>query len=95
MADRLSTTLRYDITPDLTAHLTGVFTHGEYTQSLLTPGTISSFSEDDLGLDMGLAYHVNRHLDLEAGYIFSDVSSQLGFRDYTRNQIYLGVRGTY
>jgi len=96
IADRLSALFRYDISPSLTVHLEGTFTHGDYDQSLLVSGSgLKGFSENDLGVSMGAAYHLNSHLDLEAGYIFSWVSSDLGFRDYMRDQIYLGIRGTY
>jgi hypothetical protein len=48
-----------------------------------------------LSFDTGVTYHYNQYLDLEGGYIFSDVSSQFNFENYTDNQIYLGIRGTY
>jgi hypothetical protein len=95
VADRFITTFRYDITPDITAHVAGNYTHGQYTQELMTGNGGPDFSEDDIAVDMGLAYHLNSHFDFETGYIFSDVSSGASARDYTRDQIYLGVRGTY
>lgn len=95
VADRVSSTFRYDFTSRLSGHFGFNYTHGEYTQGLITPGTVSSFSENDLALDLGGGFHLNSNFDLEAGYLFSDVSSDLNFRDYIRDQIYLGVRGTY
>jgi hypothetical protein len=94
-ADRIGTIFRYDIIPSLTAHLEGTYTHGVYTSWLLSPNTISGFSENDFAIDAGLAYHVNNHFDVSLGNIYSGVSSGLSFRDYNRNQVYLGVRGTY
>lgn len=94
MADRFDTTFKYDITPQITAHLEGIYTYGQYAQ-LLDANTISGFDENDLALDSGVQYHVNPNFDVEAGYLFTDVSSGLGIRDYTRNQVYIGVRGTY
>jgi hypothetical protein len=95
VADRVTTTLNYNATPNITTHLTGAFTHGEYTQNLLAPGSLSSFNEDVLGVDVGGTYHFDNMFDLNLGYIYTDVSSQIDFRDYTRNQVYVGVRGTY
>jgi len=95
IADRFTASLHYDILPTLTVHGALAFTHGDYTDGLIVPGAVSNYTENDLALETGLDYHVNSYLDLEAGYIFSDVSSDLSFRDYTRHQIYIGVRGTY
>ena len=98
IADRFSTTLKYDITPDITVHLEGIFTHGEYTESLITPGTIPSFSENDYAIDTGAAYHPQQPLLMSKRVIFSAASPRAGlagFRDYARNQVYLGIRGTY
>ena len=52
-------------------------------------------SENDYALDLGFAYTCDKYVDLEAGYTFSGVSSDLNFRNYTRNVFYVGVRGTY
>jgi hypothetical protein len=95
VADRFDTTFSYDITPKLNAHLDGILTHGEYTSELTAPGTTPNFSENDYGLDLGVIYHLNNLIDLSTGYILSGVSSDLGIRDYTRDQIYVGIRGSY
>lgn len=92
-ADRFTLRFNYDITSHLTAHVAGTYTHSEYTSDLLQSGT--SFTEEDLGVDTGLAYHLTDNFSFEAGYLLSDISSQEDYRDYTRNQVYLGVRGTY
>jgi hypothetical protein len=94
-ADRVSTRFSYDITPSITTHLEGIYTHSDYSSQLIQPGTISEFTEDVVAVDAGFAYHFNKNFDFDLGYIFSDVSSQLTFREYTRNQVSMGVRGTY
>ena len=94
-ADRVTTKFKYDITPSITAHLEGIYTHSNYTSELLIPGTIHDFTEDILAIDTGFDYHFNKNFDFNMGYLFSNVSSDLTFREYTRDQVYLGVRGTY
>lgn len=93
-ADRFTATFKYDVTANLTAHLQGIYTHGSYSQSFLF-GNISSFTEDVVGIDTGFDYHFDKNFDYTMGYTFSNVSSGLDFRNYTRNQVYVGVRGTY
>lgn len=95
ISDRFTANFSYDITPDFTARAQVYYNLGEYQTFLIQPGTISAFSESDFATALSLGYHVNRYCDLDLGYTFSDVSSDLGFRDYTRNQIYVGIRGTY
>ena len=87
----------YNVTPDITTHFEGDFTHAEYDSQDLDPsgGAISDFSENVAAFDTGVTYHYNQYVDFELGYIFSIVDSEEQFRNYTRNQIYIGVRGTY
>ena len=92
-ADRFSARFSYDFTARLTGHLAATYTHSDYTSDLLLAG--SSFEEDDLGLDTGLEYRVTSNFSFEGGYSLSNISSGEEYRDYTRNQVYLGVRGTY
>ena len=95
VANRFGTLFRYDIIPDISVHLEGTLTNGDYTPNLLSPNTLTPFTENDFAIDVGLTYHINSHFDVNLGNIYSGVSSGLSFRDYNRDQIYLGVRGTY
>ena len=95
VADRFTLRFSYDVTPSITVHAQGIITHSEYTQSLIQASAAPNFTENVYGIDTGFSYHFNPHFDFEGGYLFSDISSQESFRDYTRNQVYLGVRGTY
>jgi long-subunit fatty acid transport protein len=92
-ADRFDVRFSYDVTNRITVHLAGTFTRSDYTQQLLQSGL--SFTEDDVALDTGASYRINDNFSVEGGYYLSDISSQEEARDYTRNQVYLGVRGTY
>jgi hypothetical protein len=94
VADRFSSNFKYDVTSRITTHLEGILTHGEYSGQLIAPG-VSSFSENDYAIDTGATYHIDQNFDVDAGYIYSGVSSDLSYRDYSRDQVYAGVRGTY
>jgi hypothetical protein len=94
-ASRVYANFAYDFSRSISTHLNLALTDGDYENYLLQPGTTGSFTEWDTALDVGLTYHLSNHFDLNTGYTFSDVSSQLGFRDYTRNQFYIGIRGNY
>jgi hypothetical protein len=99
-SDRFTANFLYNFTQDITAHLEGTYTHANYNGDFLQDevaitGNSNSFSENIAAFDTGVTYHYNQYVDFELGYIFSVVDSQEEFRDYTRNQIYVGVRGTY
>jgi hypothetical protein len=96
-SDRFTANFLYNITERITTHFEGIYSHNDIKEEFLTgAGTSNSSStEDVLSFDTGVTYHYNQYLDLEGGYIFSDVSSQFNFENYTDNQIYLGIRGTY
>ena len=50
-----------------------------------------SFAENDLDANATLSYAIFRSLSVQAGYTFSRVSSEIVFRDYYRNKIFLGA----
>jgi hypothetical protein len=99
ISDRFSSSFRYDITPSLSAHLQGIFTYADVSQQLLISNTGTGYTESIYELDTGLTYHYNSYLDFDSGItlsgvsgVSSDISST---NDYSRNQVYVGVRGTY
>jgi len=108
-SDRFSANFGYDITSSLSAHLQGIFTNAVISQSLETSAstsqTASSSNQYDYALDTGLTYHYDRYLDFDCGVTLSGVSSENnssennssenGVNDYTRDEAYVGVRGTY
>jgi len=96
-SDRVSGNFLYNFTQDITTHFTGTFNRGNYTQNQLEPsgGAVSGFSEDVVAFDTGVTYHYNQYVDFEVGYTFSTVDSEEQSRNYTRNQVYVGARGTY
>ena len=93
-SDRFTTEFSYDVTARINTHANVNFTYSQYGGSQLQSGA-SSFDEYVLGLDLGASYKISDNFSVEAGYDLSDISSQESYRDYTRNQVYIGVRGTY
>jgi hypothetical protein len=58
-------------------------------------GSIQGKSENFYVIGLNLAYHFNPWFLAEAGYDYSKLNSEIPGRSYTRNQVYVGVRGTY
>jgi hypothetical protein len=96
VADRFSAGFRYDLTPRLNYHLQGIITNSNVSQSLIQQSSqLPSYNELDYGLDTGFTYHYNTYLDLDTGILLSGISSGLDGRDYDREELYVGIRGTY
>jgi hypothetical protein len=57
--------------------------------------SIDGKSENFYVLGLNVAYHFNPWFLAEAGYDYSKLNSEIPDRSYTRNQVYLGFRGTY
>jgi hypothetical protein len=99
IADRLSANFNYDITSSLSAHLQGVLTLANISSSFIysnaTTTAISGYNENSYALDTGLTYHYNSYLNFDCGVTLSGVSSDIEYYDYTRDETYVGVRGTY
>jgi len=94
-SDRFSSNFRYDINTRLSSHLQGTFTYATVSQDLLVAQGSSSYQEDQYYLDTGLTYHYNSYLDLDSGVTISGVASDISNNSYSRDEVYLGVRGTY
>ena len=58
-------------------------------------GSIDGKMEDFYVAGINIAYHFNPWFLTEAGYNYSKLNSEIPDRSYTRNQVYVGFRGTY
>ena len=103
-SDRFTANFLYNFTENITAHLESTVSQDGYSSQFTNEqgggganaiGGGQTFDETVAAFDTGVTYHYNQYLDFELGYIFSLVNSPSALRDYTRDQIYVGVRGTY
>jgi hypothetical protein len=94
-SDQFSSNFRYDITSSLSSHLQGIFTSATTSQQLATSAAANPGDEDTYSIDTGLTYHYNSYLSFDLGFILSGVISEVSTSDYTRQELYFGVRGTY
>jgi hypothetical protein len=86
----LYVSVNQQIAPRVTASLLG-----QYQDSRFDGGQYSTLSDDFFIAGINFAYHFNPFVLLEAGYNYNKLNSDIPFRGYTRNQVYIGVRGSY
>jgi hypothetical protein len=87
----------YRVLPPLTASLIGQYQHNtfETVDFGLVNNAFEDKSENFWLLGLNLTYEINRFLAAEAGYNYDRLDSDLGFRAFTRNRVYVGIRATY
>lgn len=77
------------------ASLIGQYQHSTYDTETAT----DDFADDYFMAGVNLTYEINKFLAAEAGYNYDRLDSELsGFgqaRSFTRNRVYIGIRGTY
>jgi hypothetical protein len=102
-SDRFTANFNYAITPRISSHLEGIFTKADISQSFINTSNSNAnnsnsvaYDENQYAVDTGFTFHYNNYLDFDAGVTISGVNGgSLYNDDYSRDQTYLGVRGTY
>jgi hypothetical protein len=87
----------YRILPPLTGSLIGQYQHNTFETANfgLVNNVFEDKSENFWLLGLNLTYEINRFLAAEAGYNYDRLDSDVGFRAFTRNRVYVGIRATY
>jgi hypothetical protein len=87
--------LRYGFTPKLSSAI-GFFYHHDDTMGGTTAATLGpTFSTDAFDLSLSARYQLTSHLDLDAGFQHSDVSSGGTDTSYSRDQYTVGINFTF
>jgi hypothetical protein len=82
--------VNHRITPRLNGALIGQFQHSSYNEGAYDGDTDLLYL-----LGVNFAYELNPYLDLEAGYNYDKLDSDLSGRSYNRSRVYAGVRASY
>ncbi len=88
------------VTPKITATLSFQYEHDEYEavteQFFGFTFTVSpAFAENSFSLDFSLRYAITPHLGIDFGYDRTQVTSDMLFREYSRNRFYGGLNFTF
>jgi hypothetical protein len=86
---------KHDFTPRIAALLGAFYQHDEYDSINAPPIFSSGFGEDTLDLAITFRYAINRFFGVEAGYSHTEVLSDVGLREYSRNRFFGGLNVTF
>jgi hypothetical protein len=92
--DQESTTLFGSVNHQLSPALT-LSVVGQAQRSSFNGGPADSDSDLFFLAGVNLAYRINQFLAAEVGYNYDRLDSDVVGRGYSRNRVYLGLRGTY
>ena len=82
--------INHRITQKLMASVIGRIQYSDYQG-----GQAASDSSTDYGVGVNLTYQINAHFEVDAGYNFDQVVSDINNYSYSRNRVYLGMTATY
>jgi hypothetical protein len=86
---------KYDFTPRITGSLGAYYTNDDY-QGTNSPAVVGSgFTEESFDMAISLRYSVTRYFGVEAGYNYTDVSSDVPLRGYSRNRYWGGLNVSF
>jgi hypothetical protein len=86
--------INHQITARLRGSFIGQFQNAEFVGVSENQGNDGD-AENYLSLGVTLSFKINAYLAAEAAYYFDRLSSDVVFREYDRNRVFVGVRATY
>jgi len=94
--DQFSVGIEHYFTPKFSVGASAQYVLAVYqSRDSFTPVS-GDLDENTANFNLHAGYEFNQYLSFLAGYTYSFVSSEVSSgRDYDRNQVYIGVRGTY
>ncbi|SDU21812.1 Putative beta-barrel porin 2 [Verrucomicrobium sp. GAS474] len=93
--DSFSLAGSYKFTAKLTGRLQGSYSLNKSDGDTSINAGASSYYENTLGLTAGLGYDLTQYLNLNAGYTLTNVGATSIGSSYNRNQISIGLTGSF
>jgi hypothetical protein len=86
---------KFSMTSRIGAALDLYYVHDDYNLFNMGQVITSGFSDDTFDTDVSLRYGITRLLGVQAGYHFTNVTSDASFREYSRNRFFAGLNLTF
>jgi hypothetical protein len=86
--------LNHQITGKLRGSLIAQYQNSEFI-GVVKNNPNDGRGEDYLSMGFTLSYRFTNYLSGEAAYYYDRLASDVDFRDYSRNRVFIGIRATY
>ncbi len=95
-SNRFSGNFNYQVTPQISTHLQVGYTYSDISgNDIYLTSSTPSYTETVYQADAGASYNFIKYFSLTLDITESGVSSQLAGQNYNREEVSVGVRGTY
>jgi hypothetical protein len=86
---------KFDLTSRVSSTVDIYYVHDDYHSLTTALVPIAPFTEDSFDVGIGLRYAITPLIGVQVGYHYTDVTSEVAFREYSRNRISGGVSFTF
>ena len=86
---------KFDLTSHISSTLDAYYVHDEYHSLATAVLPVVPFSEDSFDIGVALRYAITPLIAIQAAYHYTDVTSDVAFREYSRNRISGGLSFTF
>ena len=83
--------VKYNLITRLSSTVSAYYQHSDYQHSSFGGPLNPEFTEDSLDFGIGLRYAITRNLGVAIGYNYTNISSGMSTREYSRNRYSAGV----
>ena len=95
-SDRVSANFNYQINPLVSTHFQLSYTYSDVSGAdIFLTSSLNSYTETVYAADLGATYNFIKYFSVSLDISESGVSSELPGLDYNREELSVGVRGTY
>lgn len=86
---------KFDFTSHISSTFDAYYVHDDYHSLTTATVPIAPFTEDSFDIGVGVRYAITPLIAVQANYHYTDVTSDVAFREYSRNRISGGFSFTF
>ena len=86
---------KFDFTSHISSSLDAYYVHDEYHSLTTATAPVAPFSEDSFDIGVAVRYAITPLIAVQASYHYTDITSAVAFREYSRNRISGGLSFTF
>jgi hypothetical protein len=88
---------KFDLTSHVSTTLDGYYVHDDYHSLTTTTGVapVPAFSDDSFDIGLSVRYAITPLIAVQASYHYTDITSDVAFREYSRNRFSGGISFTF
>lgn len=86
---------KFDFTSRISSTMDAYYVHDDYHNPSTGTAVIAPFTDDTFDIGFSLRYAINSLIAVQAGYHYTDITSDVAAREYSRNRFSGGVSFTF